>query len=124
MSENDDAPPTKSNLIITGGDGDATVVAHQAMKTATELRPCQRCSRWEDDKPKLVRFLNKRGCVVDPSTGTISSLVHKDFRGRVGMTLNIMNVGYCRRESSVTEREATCGDWKPADKLAAKIGAR
>ena len=116
----DDEVPRKSNLVIVGGDGDASAIARQRMPLAAPANPCHTCGSWEQDRVKLVRHFVARGLKIK-NDGTVYSPIHADFgAARVGMTINANDFGYCRFWMMPSENLHTCPSWVPRSKRAAR----
>ncbi len=84
------------------------------------------CKSFEKDEGRLVQHLIARGLKPQPD-GSFISPIAIDVRDRKPMRINPKSSGYCRREGSVVEWNATCEKWQPTlliQDLARKIRKR
>lgn len=113
-------------IVVDGGDGSQNARGHIELARGREFRPCMMCKSFEKDENRLVQHLIARGLKPQPD-GSFISPIAIDVRDRKPMRINPKNSGYCRREGSVVEWNATCEKWQPtvliAD-LAKKIRGR
>ncbi len=103
---------------IAGGDGDRAAEGVIEMATGMEQKPCMMCRHWEGtERGKIERHLLSRGLEARPD-GKFVTPIAKDFKGRKSLVLDPKNFGWCRKDSIITDMQATCNEWAPTVTLA------
>ncbi len=98
--------------IITGGDGETVANSRIQLASGTEQRPCMLCRSFENPgQNRVAEYCLARGLKVRED-GTFDTPIAKDFPGRKSLVLDPANYGFCRKDTILTDRLATCARWR------------
>ena len=105
------------NIHVTGGDGTSLATGQIQMATGVEVRPCMACRSFEAVETKrMVQHLMAQKLEVQPD-GKFKTPIAKDIPGRVSLALDPRDYGFCKRDTTVVDLQATCENWRPTKLL-------
>jgi ribulose kinase len=85
-------------------------VGHIQSVTGLEAKPCFTCRHYNNDRRKLLQFLNARGLKPDEN-GFYETPIVGDFAGRRSLKLDPRSFGFCLDQTMPTHMNATCEHW-------------
>lgn len=77
-----------------------------------EQRPCMLCRSFENPgRDRVAEYCLSKGLKVRED-GTFDTPIAKDFPERKSLVLDPQNYGFCRKDTILTDRLATCPRWR------------